>query len=159
MTIIDTYRKIGEAVNKEIVKQMDEQGHRMTGSFEQSLEVMADVLSVSGIGNTYGIYLNIGVKANQIRYPYAPARIEGLTRFVEHRMGLSGNEAVGVAYAIATTHAREGMPTSGSYSYSNNGKRTDMIDDAIAVVEPEISEILFDAFKEVIEKNIKVTGR
>jgi hypothetical protein len=159
MSLQSAYKQIGETINKEIVKQMDMQGHRMTGAFEESLEVIHDFSSVSGIGNTYGIYLNIGVKAEQIKYPYARARIAGLTRFVEHRMGLSGKDATGVAYAIATVHAREGMPTRGSYQYSNNGKRTDMIDDAIEVVEPEIIEILFEAFKNVIDVSTKVTGR
>ena len=159
MSIQDTYRKIGEAVNRNMVDQHVLQGHRMTGAFEESLEVVTDSNSVSGIGNRYGIYLNIGVKPSEIKHPFARARIDGLTRFVEYRMGLSGKEAVSVAYAIAATHKREGMPTRGSYDYSDNGKRTDMIDDAIALSEPEIIDILFKEFTSVIDINTQITGR
>lgn len=157
--IQDAFRKIGELVNKNLVDQHVLQGHRMTGAFEDSLEVITDSNSVSGIGNRYGIYLNVGVKPSEIKHPFARARIDGLTRFVEYRMGLSGKEAQSVAYAIATTHKREGMPTSGSYQYSNNGKRTDMVDDAIALSEPEIIDILFKEFVSVVDVHTKITGR
>lgn len=157
--IQDAFRKIGELVNKNLVDQHVLQGHRMTGAFEDSLEVITDSNSVSGIGNRYGIYLNVGVKPSEIKHPFARARIDGLTRFVEYRMGLSGKEAVSVAYAIATTHKREGMPTSGSYAYSDNGKRTDFIDDAIALSEEKIIDILFTEFVSVIDVHTKITGR
>ena len=157
--IQDAFRKIGELVNQTCIDQHMIQGHKMTGAFEESLEVVTDQNSVSGIGNVYGIYLNVGVKPSEIKHPFARARIDGLTRFVEHRMGLSGKEAVSVAYAIATTHKREGMPTSGSYAYSDNGKRTDFIDDAIALSEEKIIDILFTEFVSVIDVHTKITGR
>jgi hypothetical protein len=131
----------------------------MTGAFEASLEVLTEKSSVSGIGELYGIFLNLGVKAEQIKHPFARARIAGLTRFAQIRMGVDEKAATGIAYAIATTHAREGMPTQGSYKYSKNGKRTDMIDDAIEEAEPEIIGILFNEFVNVIDVHTKVTGR
>lgn len=150
---------IGKLVNEKIVDQVIQQGHSMTGAFEQSLEVVVDQYAVSGLGNTYGIYLNLGVKASEIKFPYARARIEGLTRFVEHRMGASGKEAVSIAYAIATKHAQDGMPTAGSYRFSKTGKRTHMIDIAIEEAEPEMIEIIGRYFTQTIDKQIKVTGR
>jgi len=159
MSLQTAYKKVGELVNANLVKELEQQGHKMTGALEGSLEAIPDNAGVTGIGNLYGIFLNLGVKAEQIRHPYARARIEGLTKFAELRMGLSGKEAVGVAYAIATTHAREGMPTSGSFKYSKNGKRTDSIDDAIEASEAGIIEILFEEFTNVIDIHTKVTGR
>jgi len=159
VSLENTYRKIGELVNQKCVDQFALQGHKMTGAFEESIELLTDDKGVSCIGNTYGIYVNVGVKPSEIKHPFARARIEGLTRFVEYRMGLSGKEAVSVAYAIATTHKREGMPTSGSYAYSDNGKRTDFIDDAIALSEEKIIDILFTEFVSVIDVHNKITGR
>lgn len=153
------YRKIGEAVNANIVKQMEAQGHTMTGAFEQSLEVLTDEKGVSGVGNTYGIYLNLGVKASEIKYPYARARIDGLTKFAQFRMGVDEKTGRSIAFAIATKHAREGMPTQGSYRYSKNGKRTDMIDDAIEQADEEIQQIIFDEFITIINKAVNITGR
>jgi len=159
MTMQTAFRKVGEVINAEIVKQVEQQGHHMTGAFEASLEVVTDNNSVSGLGEKYGIYLNLGVKASEIKHPFARARIQGLTRFAQIRMGVNEKEATSIAYAIATAHARDGMPTQGSYRYSKNGKRTDMVEDAIEVVEPDIIGILFEEFTNVIDVHTKVTGR
>ena len=159
VSLENTYRKIGELVNQKCVDQFALQGHKMTGAFEESLELLTDDKGVSCIGNTYGIYVNVGVKPSEIKHPFARARIEGLTSFVEYRMGLSGKEAVGVAFAIARTHKEEGMPTRGSYQYSDNGKRTDFVDDAIEQAEPEIIDLLFDEFVSGIDVHTKITGR
>lgn len=159
MSLQSAYNKIGQLINAAIVKEINEQGHSMTGALEQSLEVLTDNNGVSGVGNTYGIYLNLGVKADQIKYPYARARIDGLTRFAMFRMGVDEKTGRSIAFAIATTHAREGMPTSGSYKYSNNGKRTDSIDDAIEKSEQGIIDLLFDEFVSIIDVSTKVTGR
>ena len=152
-----TMKKLGEEINSKMVDQFALQGHKMTGAFEESLEVLPDQTGVSGMGNTYGIYVNIGVKASEIKYPYARARINGLANFVRFRMGIDGKEGLSIAYAIATKHAQEGMPTEGSYKYSDNGKRTDFIDDAIA--EVDIEEILLQEFVSIIDTQKNVTGR
>lgn len=150
-------KELGEEINRKMVDQFALQGHKLTGKFEESLEVLPDGTGVSGIGNTYGIYVNIGVKPEQIKYPYARARIDGLTNFVKLRMGVDGKAAVGIAYAIATKHKDEGMPTAKSYRYSSNGKRTDFIDDAIAQVDVE--SILLKHFVDIIDTQKNVTGR
>jgi hypothetical protein len=61
-----------------------------------------------------------------------------LIRFVELRMNLRGKEAVSVAFAIARTHKRDGMPTRGSFRFSTNGRRTRWVD---AVLEDERSKL------------------
>ncbi len=159
MILQTAYRKVGEAINAELVKQLDEQGHRMTGKLQETLEVITDANGVSGVGELYGIFVNLGVKAEQIKYPYARARIEGLTRFAQFRMGVDEKTGRSIAFAIATKHAREGMPTSGSYKYSQNGKRTDSIDDAIEAATPQIEQIFWQEWVDLIDKSVKVTGR
>jgi len=159
MSLQTAYRKVGDAINAELVKQLDEQGHRMTGKLQETLEVITDDNGVSGVGELYGIFVNLGVKAEQIKYPYARARIEGLTRFAQFRMGVDEKTGRSIAFAIATTHAREGMPTSGSYKYSQNGKRTDSIDDAIEAATPQIEQIFWQEWVDLIDKSVKVTGR
>ena len=159
MSLQAAYRKVGEAINAELVNQLDEQGHRMTGKLQETLEVLTDDKGVSGVGELYGIFVNLGVKAEQIKYPYARARIEGLTRFAQFRMGVDEKTGRSIAFAIATKHAREGMPTADSYKYSKNGKRTDSIDDAIESAAPLIQEIFYKEFVDLIDKSVKVTGR
>lgn len=69
MSLENTYRKIGELVNQKCVDQFALQGHKMTGAFEESLELLTDDKGVSCIGNTYGIYVNVGVKPSEIKHP------------------------------------------------------------------------------------------
>lgn len=159
MSIQTAYKAVGELINSKMVEQLAEQGHRMTGALDASIEVITDNNGVSGVGEKYGIFVNLGVKSEQIKHPYARARIDGLTRFAQIRMGVDEKAGRSIAFAIATAHARDGMPTQGSYRYSNNGKRTDSIDDAIELAEPEIIDILFNEFTSVIDVHTNVTGR
>ncbi len=151
-------KRLGEEINTKLVDQFVLQGHKMTGAFEGSLEVLPDDTGVTGMGNTYGIYVNIGVKADRMKFPFAKARIAGLTRFVEFRKGISGKPAEQIAKAIIGAWLRDGgMPTKASSKYSDNGKRTDFIDDAIEQVD--VAEILFQEFVSVIDTQKNVTGR
>jgi len=157
MSLKTAYQRVGNEINAKLVDEFALQGHHMTGAFEESLELLPDDTGVTTMGNTYGIYLNIGVKAEQIKYPYAKARINGLARFVQFRKGIGGKEGLSIAFAIATVQAKEGMPTKGSYQYSSTGKRTDYIDEAIEKVD--IEQIIFDEFVSVIDTQKNITGR
>jgi hypothetical protein len=46
-------------------------------------------------------------------------------------MGKSDKEAKGIAFAIASKHKKEGMPTKGSVRFSKTGKRTGFIEQAL----------------------------
>jgi len=160
MSIHTAYKAVGELINSKLVEQLAEQGHRMTGALESSLEVITDNNGVSGVGEKYGIFVNLGVKAEQMKHPFARARVAGLTRFAKFRMGANDKDAESIAKAIIGAWIRDGgMPTQNSYQYSNNGKRTDSIDDAIELSEPEIIDILFNEFTSVIDVHTNVTGR
>lgn len=109
-------RHISDVVIKAIREQWVIAGHKLTNAFEESLrpEVTqdgADVTKIEIYGRAYGVYMSRGVKAENIRYPFAPARIKGIKSWVQMRLGIADErEASSMAYAIATTHGREGMP-------------------------------------------------
>lgn len=131
------YDDIAQEVTALIVSEWIAQGHQMTGEFAERLrhEVRqgngwAEIDIIDGTERGYGKILEYGVKPDRIRHPYARARIEGLTRFVELRGIAQGRLAVSIAYAIATTHTREGMPTAASVRFSKTGKRTEYVRDA-----------------------------
>ncbi len=144
---MNLYDKLAGEVMDLIRDEWDKQGHDLTGTFKESMryEVREEANSTvirffDGTKRGYGIYLNVGVKASEIKYPYARARIRGLTNYAELRMGLEGKEAVSVAYAIATKHAKEGMPLPSSVKYSQTGKRTEFVqalDDQIRKITKE----------------------
>lgn len=128
-------------LRQRIVNNYIAQGHRLTGEFESTLEVILEtepiVKIIKGIGEHYAIFLDKGVTSDRIPFSGRSGKggtsryIEGLRRFAELRFNLSGREALSMAFAIAHTHKREGMPTSGSYRYSKTGLRTQFITDAL----------------------------
>lgn len=136
---------VAEAINKKLIEYWEMQGHLMTDSkFVQELETVTglDPLQIEGFSVGYAKYINRGVSAQNIPYSRGSGAgrskyIQGLARYVEHRMGLQGKEALSVAFAIANKHKQDGMPTPGSTQYSQTGQRTGFLDNAFAELERE----------------------
>ena len=137
---------IGDEIIKYIGDEWQAQGHDLTGKFKDSLKYKInrgeDFVELDVIGEHYGGIINEGVTADQIKYPFAKARILGLTNYAKLRMGASDKDAVSIAFAIATKHAREGMPLPSSRRYSKTGERTKFI------------EAAEKKFKQIIEDNV-----
>jgi len=131
------FSDIAEQIKEAIADEWQAQGHDLTGKFREGMTYQikntADSTFIFILDNTdssYGKIINEGVKAEQILYPYARKRIAGLTMFAKLRMGASDKDAVSIAYAIATKHAQEGMPTPASKRFSKTGNRTHFVEDA-----------------------------
>lgn len=140
-----------------IGQEWDKQGHDMTGAFKQSMyyDVIEESNSfkiriIDGTERGYGRILDLGVKADQIKSPFAPPRIEGLTNFVKQRgIASDDKQARSIAYAIAYTHKYGGetnpgggMPTDGSRKFSSTGKRTQFVADVLPEIEKIVSELI-----------------
>ena len=132
--------QLADYLRQKIIDNYIAQGHRMTGTFAETLKVVLKTelydKIIEGTGEQYAIFLDKGTTRGRI--PFNPGSgagrsmyIEGLKAFAEIKMGLSGKEALGAAFAIAHTQKREGMPTIGSYKYSKTGMRTRFITDAL----------------------------
>ncbi len=149
--------KIADLLVDLIKKEWVAQGHHLTGKFENSLETKivksSDSIKfqvIDGTDQGYGKILDDGVTAEQIKYPYAKARIKGLTEYAKLRMGVSDEDAVSIAFAIATKHAKEGMPLPSTKKYSSTGFRTKFVADA----DVKIREVLKDELFKEINKNV-----
>ena len=68
--------------------------------------------------------------------------IEALQKYAQVRMGISEKESLGVAFAIAKTQKKYGMPTPASVFYSSTGKRTEFIGDALEKGQDRIGNAL-----------------
>ncbi len=111
---------LSETILTDLKKELVSQGHRLTGGLEESLVMSVEPI-VNGVslvmrGKAYGQALNKGVPANRI--PFQPGSgkktskyIDGITRFVELKGIASGKKAISIAFAIAKTHKKLGMPT------------------------------------------------
>lgn len=149
-------------LTKVIIKEFVNQGHSLTGAFEQSIKFNTilddESLTEQVLVNFYGSFLDRGVKASNIPYERGSgagksAYIDALTRYASLRMGLSGKQAKSAAFAIATNHKKHGMPSPGSYQYSNNNRRTDWIDNVLA----ESAAMIFKFADEISDSIIEVS--
>lgn len=131
--------ELGQFLVDEIGKELAEQGHVLTGKLKQSIEyttkrLLNGDLELDVRMLAYWVYVERGVRASRIPFSNKRRRggaggkkskyIQGLVDFVKKRgMASLDSKALSIAFAIAKTHKKEGMPTRGSYSYSQNGRR------------------------------------
>jgi hypothetical protein len=136
--------EIQRIIKESIIQAWKDKGHQLTGAFENSISFEIKNIGLLVIlevwGNTYSKYMDKGVLASQIKYKFARARIEGLTRYAELRMGLSGKSARSAAYAMATKHAKYGMPL------RTKGQGTHFLDEALKNIEQPLFVKLTDYF-------------
>jgi len=117
------------------------QGHELSGSAVRQMETLVkmevNTLIIEGLVPNYMAINNQGVPANRIPYYPGSGRktskyISGLIDYVQRRMGKSEKEAKGIAFAIASKHKKEGMPTKNSViKHSKTGRRTGFIEIAL----------------------------
>lgn len=135
------------------------QGHNLTGKAVQELETRiverGNDTIIEGYVLDYMANINSGVPASSIPYsPGSGARssqyIAGLISYVQKRMGKSQREAQSIAFAIASRHKKEGMPTKNSARFSSTGKRTGFIEAALDGVEPKLAALIERGIEESI---------
>lgn len=135
------------------------QGHELSGDAVRNMQTVnvpfSNGVRIEGYVPDYMAYLNAGIPGERI--PYTPNSgkkyskyIEGLKEYAKKRMGKSDKEALGVAFAIASKHKREGMPTRSSARFSQTGKRTGFIEVALQAKAPEIEQVIRDSVQEDI---------
>ena len=149
---MDWLKKIGEDIKEVFIEQWELQGHIMDNSkfvseLEYEIEEQGDVIHVRWYGVEYGKYINRGVDSGSIPFGQRTGAkkskyIQGLIKYVERRMGISGKEGISIAFAIANKHKQEGMPTEASKKYSQTGKRTGWLDEALSSREQEIDRLI-----------------
>lgn len=93
--------ELGVLVN-DFVEKHKALGMRATGEWENSVEIQSDLTGARILANDYTEYLVNG------RGPGKRPPISNLEKWVQAKMGLSGKEALGAAFAIATKISKEG---------------------------------------------------
>ena len=140
------------------------QGHELTGSAVKQMETIVKVevnsIVIEGLVPDYMAINNQGVPANKI--PYYPGSgnktskyISGLIDYVKRRMGKSDKEAKGIAFAIASKHKREGMPTKGSVRFSTTGRRTGFIEQALDKNSQKFIDLIEASIRFSVEATIE----
>lgn len=139
-----------------------QQGHKASGKLIESLVpefTLSDLRRLVAYiwVEDYGLIVDQGVKAARVPYSgrsQAPggrsAYIEGLLNWARIvKPGLADKERLSFVFAVAATHKKEGIPSRGSFSFSQNGRRKNWvkygIDDNIEALERDLE--LFNAIR------------
>lgn len=147
------YEGLATRIKERIAQEWQAQGHTLTGAFEESLthEIEeGENVTIRISGRHYGVYMQYGVKAEEIKYPFARKRIDALTNYVMLRMGLPEKMAKQVAGAIAYKHSKEGMPLPSSVRFSTTGKRIGFVSDA----RPDIVDMARQEILKIVKQEI-----
>lgn len=153
--IEERFREALEGMVERGRQEITEQGHVATGRGRASLESVflgykGGTLEGAIMAEKYMVGpVDEGVTAAKVPYSGRSGRggvsayIQGLIDWSRTiKPGLSDKERKGFAFAVATVAKREGHPTNGSYSFSQNGRRTGWIQAGIAAGEAELVEEL-----------------
>jgi hypothetical protein len=152
--------EVGEIVLIALRNELEAQGHIMDGNLSKSIQYEVKAEATKAIIDfsflEYGMVLNYGIKPNKIPYRQGSGAktskfIEGLKKFVEKKIGKSGKDAEGIAFAIAKKMKAEGMPTKKSYEHSSNGRRLDWIGEGLKEANPKVVEAINRILPEIID--------
>lgn len=169
-----TIQKVIETAKMAVVIEWRRQGHELTGkaasSIEEQVTQTAEGTRIDFYIEDYMSNINQGVPSNRI--PYSPGSgakyskyIAGLSRYARLRFGANRQEAERIAFAIARTHLKEGLPSLGSKRFSSTGRRTGFIEQGLEGQEEKIGELIEKAveetFRTIIESFFKsqIAGR
>ena len=130
---------------------------KRSGSLIESLKHTSHLgypATIQFFGNYYWRFVNYGVSAGHIKKPYAVPRIEGLIRWLKRKGIGSGDDKIrGIAFAIATVHAKVGMPTRAK---RRDYSRMNFVDKAIHQnqhkIQKTISKEMGDMFSQMFNK-------
>lgn len=118
--------KVALLINKALIQELNDQGHRLTGALERSLSAFRVIdkskeTQLNGYALDYAQDLETGMPSSG----KLPSVAELQKYFVLR--GLSANKALQAAILTARRQAKEGMPTKASSRFSKTGERKKFI--------------------------------
>jgi len=159
---METGRILQEAapvINEGLKKVFDEQGHHLTGAWEDSIHSEVSGDQIIGYANTYGSIVDAGVRPDRIPYGDTPTGagtskyIQGLVLFWKAK-GLDDKEALSAAFATAKVQKKEGMSTWGSRDFSATKDRQHFIEEAQKEVSPKVDTMITRGLDDLINEEL-----
>jgi len=153
------FKKVGKLIIASLQKELIGQGHKATGnlinSFEQRVIELPNSIVIEILMDEYGIYVNEGRKTGGKKVP-----INVLVDWIERKAIASGDKEIkSIAFAIQNTIHKEGIPTKGSFKFSNNGRRKGfidfVIDNELDFAFNELEEQVFEGYDDAIATIVK----
>ena len=143
--------KIGLAVTTAFGVELASQGRgKKQGSLINSLKAVPQSPdTVQIFANYYWRFVDQGVSSASIKKPFAPPRIDGLISWLTSKgIGSSDKKIRSIAYAIARTHGKKGMPTMNS---RRDSKRLNFVDKAFKKHNAKINKVIDNILESKID--------
>ena len=145
-------------------KTLEDQGHKDTGrhinSLKYELTFTAQGIAINFTGLKYGLALNTGVPAINVRYSYH--HVIAWAR--RKKPGLTNREINTFIYFMMKAHKDEGIPTEASKRFSKTGQRTGWVDLGTEWIEANFEDlfpiddlvemVLDDALLEILQPTL-----
>jgi hypothetical protein len=142
-TITDELQAIGNNLTQRIKDELTAQGHVATGGLLNSIRADVSGAAIKGFAEDYSVFVN-----NRSRpHGFNRQGIENLKAWLRVK-GISQD----ALWPIIKTIQKQGTPTSGSYRFSKNGRRTDFVSHVLNEKREELT-------KDVNEKLLNALGR
>jgi len=160
--IEDAVRIVMNIIEQDLSERLRQQGHNNTGALISSMDYRiketAHTLVASFELNNYWYWVNYGVSATRI--PYRPGSgakqskyITALISYFESK-GLGRVTAKRAAFATATMHKRDGMPTRASSRFSKDGNRTGFLTGYLDQSGDTVHSILYSGIEDELNKSL-----
>lgn len=140
-TIQEIYAVAVSYINNFLKDEFKDQGHHLTGAYENSLDATiqqnGNSIDLEGFGLFYGTFVNDGIPpahASMKQFPF-------LVRYFLAR-GLGLKEAKGAAAATIHTWMKEGMSTAASKRFSVTGERQNFLTDAFTKNDSKLDNFM-----------------
>ena len=145
---------IGEFIKEQLIKVLDDQGHRNTGKLQ---DTMKSTVTESGggfvitiTGQDYAKYVDRGIPAG------VWVNVGALQKWVMQKGIATGEREIKqVAFLIGRKIFQEGSPTRGSLKFSKTGKR----DEFVKVMLDANANIIFQKVLALFTQEVTVTLR
>ena len=154
----EDWQPLCDLIKDALVAKLAEQDHNATGALSDSVEMkvteLPDRWVIEALANNYGVYVNNGRRQGTTAPPveviYEWMRQRGIANDIQRE-----SQRRGIAFVIARSIARNGIPPIGGYSkhYSkgNSLKRTGWVDDVVAENEEKIYELIEEVVGKVAD--------
>jgi len=145
---------IGDFMVDQLIKVLDDQGHRNTGKLQ---DTMKSTVNQSGggfeiviTGQDYAKYVDRGIPAG------VWVNVGALQKWVMQKGIATGEREIKqIAFLIGRKIFQEGSPTKGSWKFSKSGKR----DEFIKVMLDANANIIFQKVFELFSREVAITLR
>lgn len=156
MTISELLKKVDVIISDELKSELRAQGHYNTGKLDQSIEGKVgssknkDILI--GTAPYYALVLHHGFGPESASFKQVPF----LTRYFLSK-GYSDKDAKSFAFATVKKWMVTGMPTPGSFAYSTNGERLNVVSIVKLAVNSKVNSTMSNGLDKIINQKFNET--